>query len=487
MRRAFFLVLPSVTLAVIAACATESGSRSAPAVPSEAGASAEGGPEDGAPILLGAEPQRTGDPTKGYHALVNEPYVPCGIPWSAYSQVFGPATADQQIPDRDGRNATLPYNFTSMTTKDGVELVTSNCLLCHAGRINGKLVVGLGAADGDFTRTADEEQATSSSVGTLLSDAKEIAEWQKWKARVDTVAPHSVLSTRGPNPADNFTAALFAHHDPKTLAWSDTPLMDVPPPADIPVDVPPWWRMKKKTSMFYLGAGRGDHARIMMTASILCTSSVEESQAIDAYFADIRAYIMSIEPPKFPWPVDQTVADHGRSVFESTCSRCHGTYGADGTYPNRILPIAEIGTDPAMTLGAAQFGPTFVDWYSKSFFGEVARLEPQDGYIAPPLDGIWATAPFLHNGSVPTIEALLDSSKRPAYWTRSFDSSAYDPAALGWTHTALGHGKSGESNASLRKSIYDTTLPGYGNGGHLYGDALTSADRSAVIEYLKTL
>lgn len=438
-------------------------------------------------ITLSYEPQRPGDPARGHRALLNEPYVPCGIPWSAYSRVFAPAPADQRVVGREGRNASLAYNFTAMTTKDGVELVTSNCLTCHAGRIDGALVVGLGAADGDFTRTAAEQLVVAESAGLLLSDPKEIAEWKKWKSRIEVVAPHSALSTRGPNPADNFTAALFAHHDPKTLAWSDNPLIPVPPPHDTPVDVPPLWRMKKKSSMFYVGAGRGDHARIMMTASILCTSSVEESRAIDSYFADIRAYIASIEPPKFPWPIDRPLADRGRTVFEATCSRCHGTYGPGESYPNRLLPIAEIGTDPVLASGTAQFATPFAGWFKSSFFGELSRLEPQAAYVAPPLDGIWATAPFLHNGSVPTIEALLDSSKRPTYWTRSFDSAAYDAAALGWKHTALAHGKSGERNENARKSIYDTTLPGYGNGGHLFGDALLPDDRAAIIEYLKTL
>ena len=85
------------------------------------------------------------------------------------------------------------------------------------------------------------------------------------------------------------------------------------------------------------------------------------------------------------------------------------------------------------------------------------------------------------------MEALLDSTSRPTYWTRSFDSEAYDQAALGWTHRALSRGKATETNADARKSIYDTTLPGYGSSGHLFGDALSPEDRKSVIEYLKTL
>ncbi|MBX3187266.1 MAG: c-type cytochrome [Labilithrix sp.] len=473
-----------IVAAAAAACSTAS-EQPDPGTPSpDAGAL---DPETFDEIILAAEPQRDGDPEKGYRALVNEPYVPCGIPDSAYSRVYPSAPESMRIPGREGRNATLAYNFTAMKTKDGVDLVTSNCLTCHAGRIEGKLFVGLGNADGDFTQDADTQIETFNLVGALVSDPKERAEYNKWKERVTVVAPHSVLSTRGPNPADGFTAVLFAHHDPKTLAWSSTPLMEVPPPQDVPVDVPPWWRMKKKTSMFYVGGGRGDHARIMMTASILCTSSVEESRAIDAYFADIRAYIMSIEPPKFPFPIDQGLADRGRPVFEATCSRCHGTYGPGGSYPNKLVTLPEIGTDPVLASGTAQFGPPFVEWYKNSFFGEIARLEPKEGYVAPPLDGIWATAPYLHNGSIPTIAALLDSTQRPRYWTRTFDSKAYDAAAVGWIYTPLDHGKEGEADPTMKAALYDTTKLGYANAGHTFGDALSAEDRAAVIEYLKTL
>jgi mono/diheme cytochrome c family protein len=239
--------------------------------------------------------------------------------------------------------------------------------------------------------------------------------------------------------------------------------------------------------MFYVAGGRGDHARIMMTASTLCTDSVAEAQAIDAYFPDVEAWIRSITPPAFTGAIDQTLAGEGKGVFDATCAKCHGTYGKDGSYPNLLIATADVGTDPLLSSGSTQFAEIYVKWFNESFYGEKARLEPQNGYVAPPLDGIWATAPYLHNGSVPTIEALLDSKKRPAFWTRSFDSNDYDDAALGWTFTALAAGQDAEPNKAKRARIYDTTKPGYGNGGHLYGDDLSDADRAAVIEYLKTL
>ena len=117
----------------------------------------------------------------------------------------------------------------------------------------------------------------------------------------------------------------------------------------------------------------------------------------------------------------------------------------------------------------------------------VSTAAPADGYIAPPLDGIWATAPYLHNGSVPTIAALLNSPTRPQFWRRTFDSRDYDQENIGWNYTELDHGKQGERSFEERKFIYDTTIRGYANTGHTYGDHLSAEQRLAVLEYLKTL
>src|SRR5581483_9831847 len=430
---------------------------------------------------------RPGDPQAGYTALVNNGYIGCGIPWSVYSQYSSIITGgmpQEMLPGRTGHNAQLPYWLTATTTASGVEVVSANCLTCHAGHINGQLIVGLGAADRDFTSdpSGNAQQST-----ILTNDPKEKAEITKWADRVAAIGPYTTTRTVGVNPADNLAAVLFAHRDPKTLAWSDTPLLELPPATVIPVDVPPWWRMQKKNAMFYDAGGRGDHARIMMTASTLCTDSVTEAQQIDSYFNDIRAYIYSLTAPAYPFPIDATLAANGKPVFEANCATCHGTYGPKGGYPNYWIDTVQVGTDSALATGGSQFAQRFVDWFNTSFYGQTAHLDPQPGYVAPPLDGIWATAPYLHNGSVPTLAALLDSPTRPKYWTRTFKSTDYDQAAVGCSFTAVDHGQDAEPNAALKIQIYDTTLAGYTNGGHTYGDALSAADRAALIEYLKTL
>jgi mono/diheme cytochrome c family protein len=225
----------------------------------------------------------------------------------------------------------------------------------------------------------------------------------------------------------------------------------------------------------------------MMAASSLCTDNEREAAEIDEVMPDIAAFIRSIEPPAFPDAIDAELAARGETAFAATCSRCHGTYGSAGQYPNLVISVDEVGTDSTLALGAAFFAGRFVDWYNESFFGELGFIAPAPGYYAPSLRGIWSTGPFFHNGSVPDLFSVLDSTARPRFWTRNFDRWDYDLARVGWRYTELSSGKSGAADDSAAALIYDTTELGYGNGGHEFGDALSDPDRAAIVEYLKTL
>ncbi len=433
---------------------------------------------------VSASRQRPGDPARGRDALLNEAYITCGIPESAYHKLFPPPPNDQILAGRRGRNATLPYYLTHYRTPDGVDLIVSNCLECHAATIAGRFIIGVGNEQRDFTK---DPRSFVESVGLYLSDPREIDEWRRWAGRLSAIAPYMITDTVGVNPAPHITLALMSHRDPNTLAWSDQPLIQPPPQPPLPFSVPPWWRLAKKNALYYNAEGRGDHARAMMLGTIYCADDVATLARIDRYAPDIRAFFTNIEPPKFPWPIDDMLAEQGKRTFETHCSRCHGTYGEGETYPNLVIGVEEVGTDPLLVEWSTGGTDHFIDWFNQSFFGELSQAAPAPGYMPPPLDGIWATAPFLHNGSVPTLAVLLDSSKRPTYWLRSFDSDDYDPATVGWKYRALGHGKAEAGDELERKHLYDTTLPGYSNQGHTFGDVLPEKERKALLEYLKTL
>ncbi|WP_224049959.1 di-heme-cytochrome C peroxidase [Pseudomonas aeruginosa] len=98
------------------------------------------------------------------------------------------------------------------------------------------------------------------------------------------------------------------------------------------------------------------------------------------------------------------------------------------------------------------------------------------GYIARPLNGIWATAPYLHNGSVPSLyDLLLPQEQRPAtFYTGSHE---FDPSRVGYLTAP------GPDNAFL----FDTHLEGNSNAGHDFAREYDESQRLALLEYLKTL
>ena len=163
--------------------------------------------------------------------------------------------------------------------------------------------------------------------------------------------------------------------------------------------------------MFYNGFGRGDFGRFLMASNLLTVTDTSEAAEVDKHFNDVLAYIYSLQSPVYPKPINKKLADKGQLIFEQYCMDCHGTYGKDGSYPNLLIPEEIIQTDSVL-YSSNYSSPQFVNWFNQSWFttgDHPAKLVPFKGYIAPPLDGIWATAPYLHNGSVPSLETLLNS------------------------------------------------------------------------------
>ena len=444
-------------------------------------------------VFIPAEPQVPGDPAKGYDALLSKGYITCGIPWLLFGlakPVLGAYADGEPLPGRPGKNADVPHNWT-VHSVDGAEIVSQNCLQCHAGHFNGKLTLGLGTADADFTQ---DMSGMLNALPIPNIPIPGIEQMTRLLNRYKVLGPQTVMRTVGTNPAEAVAITLVAHRDRHTLEWHDEALLDLPHMV-VPSDPPPWWRAHKKNALFYNGMARGDHRGTMMLATALCTDTVAEAQQIDSYFNDIQAYIRSVRAPEYPFTIDAALASEGEAVFAANCAGCHGTYADSGqgdendTYPNLLFPLGIIGTDPVVAQ-AAEYAPELVEWYNESFYGSITRMTPEDpfpGYMAPPLDGVWATGPFLHNGSVPTIELVLDSSKRPKYWKRQdFDSAHFDEETLGWPYIEVAHGHA-QASDSERKFIYDTMQFAHANTGHTFGDHLGDVERRAVLEYLKTL
>jgi mono/diheme cytochrome c family protein len=432
------------------------------------------------PTYIPASKQRTGNAEKGYQYLTTGDYLKSGIPYSFF--VLGAPKDTNNFLNRTGLNKNLSHDFTAVKAPNGETVVAPNCLQCHAQVFDGKLVVGLGNSFSDFTQNRESIALVAEKMLKNLTgvNAKKYDAAKSFIAALKTISPNLITSTKGVNLADALAALLVAHRDPVTLQWSDKNLMPLPTEI-IPTDVPAWWLLKKKNAMFYNGFGRGDFGRFLMASNLLTVSDTSEAKEVDSHFNDVLAYIYSLTPPKYPLAVDEGLVAKGKQVFTANCKGCHGTYGEGGKYPNLLIPESIIQTD-SLLYSSNYSSPQFVDWFNKSWFtsgDHPAKLVPYQGYIAPPLDGVWVTAPYMHNGSIPNLEAMLNSAIRPTYWQRNFAKADYNYEIPGWNYTL--------KDAPGNSEVYNTTLKGYSNKGHYFGDKLSDKERKAVIEYLKTL
>ena len=436
------------------------------------------------PIAMPDNPQNIGDATKGYEYLVTGDYMSSGIPYDIFLLGFG--ENKENILNRTGDNAVIPHDFNTVMAPNNVKVVAPNCLQCHAGKINGNYIIGLGNNDYDFTINRESQiPMLNLAITTIYGEGSE--EWQaydQFRKAITAIGPKTVTVTRGSNPADKITQVLAAYRDPNSLEWLNSPNINVTGEV-IPTDVPAWWLVKKKNAIFYNGMGRKNFLRYMMGSSLLTVPGKVKMEEIDTHMKDILAYLYSIEPPKYPFDINSSLASAGETIFNNKCSSCHGTYGVNESYPNLLFPLELINTDSAMAnfyTSDETFSNYFLNWFGSGWFSSgsnALEIVPEKGYIAPPLDGIWATAPYFHNGSVPTLEDVLNSSSRPVYWSRTFTSTDYNQQKVGWNYTV--------EYAKLNKNTYDTTLFAHGNGGHAFGDSLSAEDRKALLEYLKTL
>lgn len=428
--------------------------------------------------------QRDGDASVGKDYLFSGSYMSSGVPYAAYILARGENNSNEL--NRTGDNAVLPYDYTAITTDNGVRVVAPNCLSCHSAKINNEYVIGLGSHDSDFTTNRAIEVQTLN-LAIPLYYGENSAEWDaydQFRKSITAIGSKTITKSRGVNTANKIAEVLVSHRDKNTLEWRDEPYIVLPDKV-IPTDVPAWWLLKKKNAIFYNAMGRLDFCKSFIGASMLTLVSVTKAEEIDDKMTDVLAYIETLEAPEYPYSINTTLANEGKGLFDNTCATCHGTYGENASYPNLLVSLESIETDPELSnhyTETTENSTYFFNWFNTGWFGtntNPIRFVAEGGYIAPPLDGVWATAPYLHNASVPTLADMLDSTNRPEFWSRTFDNTDYNSDKVGWNYTVETEQKD--------KNTYNTNHVGYGNQGHRFGDAFTVQERNAVLEYLKTL
>jgi hypothetical protein len=416
---------------------------------------------------------------RGYKALTGTAFIPASWRPPAYQNAWKrwagvtekPTDYDAAFREYYGLhpapypNGGLPMGFRRGTFLF-VKGIAMDCMLCHGGSIFGKSYIGLGN--------------TSLDIQALFEDM----------SGADGRAPRTPFpfsNVRGTSEAGTFAVYLLGFRNPdlSMKKWEDVGMHE-----DLIEDTPAWWLIKKKKTMYHTGGADARSVRSKMQFMMTPVTPGSDFDRYEPEFKDVYEYLKTIEAPKYPLPIDKELAAKGEKIFTANCSKCHGTYGEKWTYPNKIVPLDVIGTDPKRFEGIPEnYGTVYnASWFAKESPTPFPVL-PTKGYQAPPLDGIWATAPYLHNGSVPTLYQVLKSDSRPKLFTRSFRTGQddYDSVRVGWKYTELKSPPAESLPAYERRKVYDTSKPGRSNAGHTFGDDLSDEQRMAVIEYLKTL
>lgn len=503
-----------------------------------------------------------------------------------YGTDFGPARNPYPLPGEDpnksnGGSGRLPVWFSQVRKADGSwsGKIGVTCQGCHSAAIGSSsdapdlgLLYGSGSGLHDYT--------------LFLRDMAPLG----YQASVAMLA--NLNRTRGTSNASAINLAfIFQEQYKLDKSWFD--LMTAGSTASM--DTPAWWNLGHRPLKFIDGIFPGDSARVDLVFYIplLGLFGDKPSQAwASSHAQDANDWVMSLKAPQYPLTIDSALAKQGAVLFHSknlwaadlrnplpkpaggngSCASCHGAYSPryvhDPAYldspalegiASYVVPKRIIGTDAERVdtnnEGVQEAG-------SRNFFGypETAgtrqdcgmqnradlRGTREPGYLAPPLYGVWASAPYLHNGSVPNLWEVLQPADRKAIWRRvstparsdqqgkvvmGFDTSlqrGFDALKVGWKYDALSCGGAGttpfldcvpgdESAAppiqqllSLiygnlsgawnvlyppllstqqieDRKIYNTHMFSQGNRGHEFVSVLTDPERRALIEYMKTL
>lgn len=499
----------------------------------------------------------------------------------------------------NGGSGQLPLGLIQGKDDNGrwTGLIGASCSACHDSRLGSEseanFVWGLPNSANDAGVLASDMFRTTpiTSIGVLLP-----VPWSSGRGSNDAIALISLLPALW--DMDNL---VFA---PSLLEYTaDTPHGGM-------TKAPAWFHRGFKTRQFWDGALTSDNVHsesAFGVANIL--RSAAQRRALRTDFEDINTFLISMSPPKYPKPINTSLAEQGAVIFHErdlwsngnasiprpqgngSCASCHGVYSprhaADPNYlpdprlkgvAGVITPIETIRTDPRRKELMAderqrrawnsswwaynELSPDWQGYPSDSIVASELRRVPRSiynnggaiysplgpnewieptGYIAPPLYGTWAMAPYLHNASVPNLWGILKPADRPKVWKRPYTAAgwggknqgydysfaSYDFSKLGWKYTAVNcsnsiftspflpcdHGFapidavfSAFSNVAAEhlnlafqtpppisdqqiksRMVFNSHLYGNGNGGHDFTQTLSDTERWALLEYLKTL
>ena len=422
---------------------------------------------------------------------------------------------DGTVPMPDGAMPGDPMGIAPIETDWGPAFTVS-CHACHSTELFGHVVVGL---TNRRTR-ANEYFFLASKFFPLLEPSlyrdltaagdEEIALFERAQANLPAVGGR-VPMVHGLDTSLAQVGLSLARREADAWATRNGQLEATPRTSvfdDFVGDSKPaaWWTLRHKTRWLSDGSivsgnpiftnflwneiGRGTDLHELN--SWLDTNGIAVDNLTIAVF-NTPAPVWSDILPEFPIEID--AAKRGEVIFQANCAECHGQYvkgwseGQEGASASRTTSVTyseqtmvlDVETDMQRADGIEDFAQALNDLSISQSAHTVVQV--QSGYVPPPLTGIWARFPYLHNASVPSLCALLSApGDRPAqFWVGPPDNphTDFDSACVGLPTTPP------DSWIADAANEFDTTVPGLGNQGH--DVPVDELERGDLIEFLKTL
>ncbi|MEK6237173.1 MAG: fatty acid desaturase, partial [Planctomycetales bacterium] len=253
--------------------------------------------------LLAAETTRAADPNRGLALLLTKPYAPSAFDQETFDAVWRTwpeplrTQAEQASPEERRKMAFSRYGLTSRPGDNSgkpLQFVvdkkgkwSANCFTCHGGKVAGQVVPGLPNSRYAAQTMLEEISATAHLLRKPLPNPNYSG------------PPVPIQRSNGASNAVTLTFLLQSKRD------ADLNLLPNPPRPKLThfdTDPPPWWRLKKRKRLYADGFAKKSH-RALMVFLLDSQEGSERFHAAEQDFRDVLAWIETIEPPKYPFPI----------------------------------------------------------------------------------------------------------------------------------------------------------------------------------------
>lgn len=400
---------------------------------------------------------------------------------------------------------TLPIGV-SQRHRIGVDNVGVNCALCHSGTYRESadaaphVVLGMPANNLQLQRffqfviscTLDQRFTADNVVGRIEAQQGDMGWLQRVlyrtqvvprvraqsvdvQGRVGAIVSEGAISTWGHGRVDTFNP-----YKATQFHWNLAKL----PASELAgaADYPSLWNQKPREGLQLHWDGNNDSVDERNLSAALgagVTPVTVDHKSIER----VRNWIWDLKAPAYPFAINAAKAKTGEALYAQYCRSCHADRGfreglrEGGEHLGTVVPIDKIGTDPGrLHAYTYEFAANQYTLYPSSQY-RFTHFRKTDGYANHPLDGIWLRAPYLHNGSVPSMRDLLEPAvARPVKFFKGND--VYDQERLGFVSTVA-------QQLGQVYEEFDTSKAGNGNTGHDYGTQLGDDEKDAIVEYMK--